>query len=202
MKRSLIIGKKSEIFCFLKTFFINSSRGHLLPFCQPWKFFSTIVPKTSKFIQKSWSFQDFLSETLLCKCSSGHVESSFDNIATNFPVKTQVFRQSPKKTKKTNAREYFFSTFFVCTLRLMFRHTWLLFAEIRKKLTQSPKKDVNSINYFHHFFSKFCWGHVKRTFSNLPWIFLSKDGYFRSETEKNQTFNLLSKKLQNVPLHP
>ena len=73
--------------------------------------FSAIVPNISKFIQKSLSFLDFLSETLLCKCSSGNVESSFDNIATNFPVKTQVFRQSPKKTKKPNAREYFFRSF-------------------------------------------------------------------------------------------
>ena len=98
-------------FSLLKTFFNKFFPEHLLLFWQPWKRFSAIVPKTSKFIQKSLSFQDFLSETLLCKCSSGHVESSFDNIATNFPVKTQVFRQSPKKTKETNAREYFFRRF-------------------------------------------------------------------------------------------
>ena len=92
----------------------------------------------------------------------------------------------------------FLITFFKCTLRLLFRHTWLFFCPNQKKLTQSPKKDVISKNHFHHFFSKFCWGHVKSTFSNLPEFFLSKVGYFRSETENNQTITILSKKTQNV----
>ena len=48
--------------------------------------FSAIVPKTSKIIQKFLSFQDFLSEMLRRKCSSGNVESSFDNPAKNFLV--------------------------------------------------------------------------------------------------------------------
>ena len=86
----------------------------------------------------------------------------------------------------------------MCTLRLLFRHTWLISLTKSEKLTQSPRKDVISKNHFHHFFSKFCWGHVKSTFSNLPEIFLSKVGYFRSETENNQTITLLSKKTQNV----
>ena len=60
-------------------------------FCQPWKIFAAIIPKTSKFIQKSLSFQDFLPEMLRRKCSSGNVESSFDNPAKNFPVKMQFF---------------------------------------------------------------------------------------------------------------
>ena len=64
--------------------------------------FSAIVPKTSKVIQKSLSFQDFLSEMLLCKCSSGHVEKGFENPAKNFPVKIQVFLFKVQKRRKTN----------------------------------------------------------------------------------------------------
>ena len=53
--------------------------------------FSAIVPKTSKIIQKSWSFEDFLSEMVLWKCSSGHVESSFDNLDKTFLWKYRFF---------------------------------------------------------------------------------------------------------------
>ena len=48
-----------------------------------------------------------------------------------------------------------FSKSLLSTLRLLFRHTWIVFcAKIRNKLTQSPKRDVNSTNYFYHFFLK------------------------------------------------
>ena len=130
----------------------------------------------------------------LCKCSSGHVESSIDNIARKFAAKTQVFLVKVQKRRKNKCSRVFFSTLFLCTLRFMFRHTGLFFCQKQKKLTRSPKKDDTSINYFHHFFSKFCWGHVKCIFSNLPYFFLPKDGYFRSETEKDRTITLLSEK--------
>ena len=71
-------------------------------FCQPWKKFSAIVPKTSKIIRKFWSFQDFLSEMLLFKGSFGHVESNFDNTAENFPVKIQFFLVEVQKRRKIN----------------------------------------------------------------------------------------------------
>ena len=49
---------------------------------------------------------------LLCKFSSGHVESSFDNIAKNFPVKTQVFFvKVQKKTKNQLLKSFFFDVF-------------------------------------------------------------------------------------------
>ena len=167
------------------------------------KNFSAIVPKTSKFIRKSWSFQDFLWEMLLCKFSSGHVESSFDNIAKNFPVKTQVFFFSKsKKRRKTNCSSVFFWRFSCVHLDYCFDTPDWFFCQNQKKLTQSPKKDVISINHFHHFFSKFCWGHAKSTFSNLPELFLSKVRYFRSETKNNQTITLLSKKTSKRSLHP
>ena len=163
---------------------------------------STIVPKTSKFIRKSWSFQDFLWEKLLCKFSSGHVESSFDNIAKNFPVKTQVFLSKSKKRRKTNCSRVFYLTFFLCTVRLLFRHTWLFFCQNQKKLTQSPKKDVININHFHHFSSKFCWGHVKSTFSNLPEFFCQKLVTFAQKPKITKQLLFPPKKRQKLPLHP
>ena len=91
---------------------------------------------------------------LPCNWSSGHVESSFDNPAKKFPLKKTRFScQSPKR-RKTICSTVNFSTFFLCTLRLLLRHTWLFLCQNQKKLTQSPKKDDNSKNNFYHFFFK------------------------------------------------
>ena len=188
------MGKNSEFFSSKKIFSINCSPGHLLLFCQPWKMFSAVVPKISKTIQKSSRFQDLLSEMLLCNWSSEHVESSFDKPAKKIPVKIHVFLVKVQKRRKTVRSTVNFSTFFLCTLRLLFRHTWLFFCQNQKKLTQSPKKDDNSKYNFCHFFSRFCWGHVKCPFGNPSIIFLLKAGYFRSETENPPTITILSKK--------
>ena len=118
--------KKSEFFSS-KKIFKDCSRGHLLLFCQPWKSFSNIVPKTSKIFRKSSSFQDFHSENLLYKCSIGQVESIFDNPAKKFSCKNTGFScQNPKKTKNQLFNSFFWR-FYICTLRLLFQHTWLIF---------------------------------------------------------------------------
>ena len=82
---------------------------------QTLKNFSAIDPKTSKIDRKSWSFQDFLSEILLWKCSSGHVESSFDNPAKNICVKIQVHFVKFKKRWKTNCSRVVFDVFHLYT---------------------------------------------------------------------------------------
>ena len=195
VRKWLRIGKIAK-FSLLKSFFPKLFPGQPLLFCQPWKTFSAVVPETSKFIQNSSRFKDFPSERLLCKCSSGHVKSSFDNIAKIFPAKKQVFLVKVRKKRKTICSKVSFLTFFLCSLRLLFQHTWLFFWLNQKKLTQSPKKDENSLNYFYNFFSKFCWGHVKGTFSKLPIFFWQKTFIFaqRPKTIKQLLFTLLSKK--------
>ena len=136
-------------------------------FCQTWKTFSTIVPKTSKIIQKSPSFHDFLSEMLLRKCFSGHVKSSFDNPTENFPVKIQVFLVKFQKRRKTNCSGVFFRSLHSQHLDYCFDTPDYFFAKIRKKLIQSPKRDDNSTNFFSHFFSKFCWGHFNEPYQRF-----------------------------------
>ena len=89
-RKTLRIGKK-RVFQFLKIFFHKLFPWTSFAVLTTLKVFSAIVPNFSKFIQKSLCFQDFLSETLLCKCSSGHVKSRFDNPAKIFPLKLQVF---------------------------------------------------------------------------------------------------------------
>ena len=123
----------------LKMFFFSQKRfpGHLLLFFQAWKRFSAIVPKTSKVIRNCSNFQEFLSKMLLCKCSSGYVKSAFDNLAKNFAKNTSFSCQSPKMTMKQLFKMIFFITFLLRTLRLLFRHTWLLFWQNQEKLTQS-----------------------------------------------------------------
>ena len=116
--------------------------------------FSAIVPKNSKIIRKSPSFHDFVSEMLLRKCFSGHVKSSFDNRTKNFPVKIQVFLVKVQKRRKTNCSRVFFRSFYSVHLDYCFDTPEYFFAKIRNKLTQSPRRDVNSTNYFYHFFLK------------------------------------------------
>ena len=165
-------------------------------FCQTWKIFSAIVPKTSKIIQKSSSFHDFLSEMLLYKCFFGHVKCSFDNLAKNLPVKRQVFLVKVQKRRKTNCSRVFFLNFFLCTLRLLFRHTWLFFCQNQKEFTRSPKKDDNSKNYFIIFSQSFAedtWNALWRT---LAKVFCHKTVTFAqiSKRIKQLLFSLLSKK--------
>ena len=134
--------------------------------------FSAIVPKISKFIRKSPSFHDLVSEMLLLKCFSGHVKSSFDNPTKNFPVKIEVFLVKVQKRRKTNCSRVFFRSFYSVHLDYCFDTPDYFFAKIRNKLTQSPKREDNSTIYFYHFFSKFCWGHVKCTLKNPGKSFL------------------------------
>ena len=48
------------------------------------------VPETSQSSRKPWNFEQFLSETLLCKCSSGHIEIRFDIPAQFFSGNFQI----------------------------------------------------------------------------------------------------------------
>ena len=139
--------------------------------------FFAILPKVSKNIRKSSNFLDFLWEMLLCNCSSGYVKSSFDNPARNFPVKIQVsLVKIQKKDRKTNFSRPFFVTSFLCIFRLLFRHTWLIFYQNHKKLTQSTKKDDTSINYiitFSQSLAEDTWNALLVTLLNIfakSWI--------------------------------
>ena len=134
--------------------------------------FSAIVLKISIIIRKSPSFHDLVSAMLLRKCFSGHLKSSFGNPTKNFPVKIQIFLVKVQKRRKTNCSRVFFRSFYSVRLAYCFDTPDYFFAKIRNKLTQSPKRDENSTNYFYHFFSKFCWGHVKCTLKNPGKSFL------------------------------
>ena len=48
---------------------------------------------------------------LLFKGSSGHVESSFDKTAKNFPIQLQVFLVNVQEKQKTNFSWVFFDVF-------------------------------------------------------------------------------------------
>ena len=181
---------------FWKKVFIKCSRGHLLVLCQPWKKISAIVPKTSKINRKSWSFQDFLSEMLLFKGSSGHVESMFDKAAKNLAVKLQVFLVKFQEKRKTNFSRDFLTIFALYTW-LPFRHTWLFFFDkIRKNSLKVPKEMMIVLITFVIFSQSFAEDTWNALLATLPSAiyFLSKHGFFRSETENDQTNTLLSKK--------
>ena len=142
---------------------------------------------------------------LLFKGSSGHVETSFDKTAKNFPVKLQVFLVKVQEKRKTNFSRVFL-TFFALYTWLLFRHTWLFFFDkIRKKLTRSPKRDDDSINYFCHFFSKFCWGHVNCTFSNTAkchTFFVRRRFFSLRDRKRSNKYSSLQKKTSKRSVSP
>ena len=200
VRKSLRIGKNSEFSSSEKIFSINCSPGHLLLFCQPWKMFSAVVPKISKTIQKSSRFQDLLSAMLLCNWSSGHVESSFDNPAKKIPVKIHVFLVKVQKRRKTVGSTVNFSTFFLCTLRLLFRHTWLFFLSKSEKTHSKSEKDDNSKKNFCHFFLKILlrtrempfWQPFHKFFGN-SWILSLRD------RKRSNNYFSFQKNLQTFP---
>ena len=158
--------KNSEFFSFEKNFYKVFPRTFIA--ASPiLKKFSALVPKTSKISRNSQSFQDFLSKVLLRECFCGHVKSSFDNPAKNFPVKIEVFLVKVQKRRKTNCSRVSFRSLYSLHLDYYFNTPDYFFAKIRKKLTQSPKRDDISTNYCSHFFSKFCWGHFNEPYQRF-----------------------------------
>ena len=165
-------------------------------FCQTWKIFSAIVPKTSKIICKSSSFHDFLSEMLLYKCFFGHVKCSFDNLAKNLPVKRQVFLVKVQKRRKTNCSRVFFWSFFSVHLDYCFDTPDYFFAKIRKNSLEVLKKMIIvQINFiiFSQSFAEDTWNALWR---NLAKVFCHKTVTFAqiSKRIKQLLFSLLSKK--------
>ena len=91
---------------------------------------------------------------LLFKGTFGHVESSLDNPAENFPVQLRFFSgQRPRKTKNQYFKSFFWR-FHLCTLGFCFDTPEHFFTKIRENFPQNPKRDDDSINYFYHFFLK------------------------------------------------
>ena len=185
--------KKSELFsCEKKSFHKLFPRTSIAVLPTLETFFHH-CPDNFKIFRKSSSFRDFYSENLLYKCSIGHVENFFDNSAEKFSCKNTGFScQNPKKTKNQLFNSFFWR-FYIRTLRLLFQHTWLSFLPKFEKTHWKSKRDDNSEEYFNHFFSKFCRGHVKWNLATCR-NFLPKYGNFRSETKNHQRNTLLSKR--------
>ena len=59
-----------------------------------------------------WNFEQFLSEKLLCKCSSGHTEISFDIPAQFFPVNSKIFLVNVQNWWQISYPKTFFRKFF------------------------------------------------------------------------------------------
>ena len=154
---------------FWKKVFIKCSRGHLLVFCQTWKKISATVPKTSKIIRKCSNFQDFLSEMLLCKCSSAHVESSSGNPAKIFPVKIQLFLVEVQKRRKFIFSREFFWRFSLCTLDYCFdTPDNCFFVKIRKNSIKVPKEMMIVLFTFITFSQSFAEDTWKALLATLP----------------------------------
>ena len=163
--------KNSKSFPFGKNFSTNCSPGHLLLFCQPWKKDFRHCPENFKYYPKIFKISRHLSEMLPCNWSSGHVESSFDNPAKKIPLKKHVLLVKVPKRRKTFCSTVNFSTFFLSTLRLLLRHTRLIFCQNQKNLTQSPKKDDNTKKNFVIFFQKFAEDTWNALLTTIPTIF-------------------------------
>ena len=104
--------KFSKIFPFQKGLSLICSSGHFFPAWQPWRKTFVNVPETSLLSRKPWNFEQFLSETLLCKCSSGHIEISFDIPAQFFPVNSKFFLVNVQNWWQISYAKTFFRKFF------------------------------------------------------------------------------------------
>ena len=97
---------------------------------------------------KTWNFEQFLSETLLCKCSSGHIEFSFEIPAQFFPVNSKIFLVNVQNWWQTAFRKPFSGNFFGRTLLLQFWQTCHYFSE------KSPSFSAQSPNNWKKQFFK------------------------------------------------
>ena len=88
---------------FLWTFFL---------FWQPWRKTFVNFPETSLLSWKPWSFEQFLSETLLCKCSSGHIEFIFDIPVHFCTVNSKFFLVNVQNWWQVCYPKTFFRNFF------------------------------------------------------------------------------------------
>ena len=91
---------------------------------------------------------------LLFKGSSGHVETSFDKTAKNFPVKLQVFLVKVQEKQKTNFSRVFFDVFHSVHLITVSTRLNIFLPKSEKTSLKNPKRHDDSINYFYHFFLK------------------------------------------------
>ena len=88
---------------FLWTFFLA---------WQLWRKTFVNVPETSLLSRKPWNSDQFLSETLLCKCSPGHIAISFDIPAEFFPVNSKFFQVNVQNWWQISYPKTFFGNFF------------------------------------------------------------------------------------------
>ena len=62
--------------------------------------------------EKNWNFEQFLSETLLRKCSYGHIEFSFEIPAQFFPVNSNILLVNVQKWWQVSYPKTLFRNFF------------------------------------------------------------------------------------------
>ena len=118
---------------FLWTFFL---------FWQPWRKTFVIVPETSLLSRKTWNFEQFLSETLLCKCSSGHIEFSFEIPAHFFPVNSKVFLVNVQNWWQISYPKTFFRNFFRTDTYATVSTNVSLFFHIKSKFLCSKSEQL------------------------------------------------------------
>ena len=191
-KHWLRIGKKSELFSLEKKFSKTVPADIYCCFANTEKCFPPLSRKLQKLSETPRVFK-----TSIRKCCSVSVPLDKSKVFLTTLPKTflqnhTIFLSKSKKTKNQLFNKFFWH-FFLCTLRLLFQHTWPIFLPESEKIHWKSKRDDNTEKYFNYFFSKFCWGHVKWKLATCR-NFLPKYGNFRSETKNDQRITLLSKR--------
>ena len=135
--------KFSKIFPFWKGLSLICSSGHFFLAWQPWRKTFVNVPETSLLSRKPWNFEQFLSETLLCKCSSGHIEISFDIPAQFFSGEFQILPgQRSKLMTNQLCKNIFPEIFFGRTLMQQFWQTCHYFFQKKSKFLCSKSEQL------------------------------------------------------------
>ena len=104
--------------------------------------------------------------------------------------------QNPKKTKNQLFNSFFWR-FFLCTLRLLFQHTRLIFLpKSEKKLIESPKRDDNSEYYINRFFLRTLLRTREMHFINLPIFFAKIWSLSLRDQKRSENYSSLQKSLK------
>ena len=183
--------KKSEFFSFGKKFSYTVPADIYCCFANPGKVFPSLSRKLQKVFENPRVFKT--SSRKICSVNVPLDTSKyFWQPCQKLSCKNTGFAcQNPKKTKNQLLNSFFWR-FFLCTLRLLLQHTWLIFFAKSRKKSLKVQKEMIIVKITLKIFSKFCWGHVNCTLATCR-IFLPKYGNFRSETKNDQRITLLSK---------
>ena len=192
----LRIGKKKRIFLFQENFHEPFPRTYnsVLPTLRK------SCPQLSRKLQKvSKNPQDFKTSIRKCCSVSVPLDTSkvfLTTLPKTFLHKHRFFLSKSKKHEKPIVQQFFWR-FFLCTLRLLFQRTWLIFLLKSKKNSFKVSKEMIIVKNFWSLFLKVLLRTRKINFSNpakFHKFFAKRRLFSLREQKRSNSYSSLQKK--------